>query len=214
MKDFILDIILTLPAIIIAFTVHEYAHAKVAYKLGDMTPKFQGRVTLNPSSHIDPLGLICIMLCGFGWGKSVQTNPSAYKNYYKDDLKVSIAGPLANLVVAIIGAIVFMAFTIFLVDKIPYSSAIVAHNMLRAVVIINVNIFVLNMLPIPGFDGFHVLKDLAPAKFYKWAEPLYQYQMLIMLGVIMLGQYIIGIPSMLITSGIMTVVKFIFGIFI
>ena len=93
----ILQKLLILPALLIGFTVHEYAHAYMADKLGDKTPRFQGRLTFNPLAHIDPMGFFMILFVGFGWAKPVQTNRSAYRNYYKDDLKVSIAGPLSNL---------------------------------------------------------------------------------------------------------------------
>ena len=87
--DYLLNIILMIPGMLIAFTFHEYAHAFVADKLGDKTPRFQGRLTLNPLVHIDPMGFLAVIIFRFGWAKPVQTNPSAYKNYYKDDLKVN-----------------------------------------------------------------------------------------------------------------------------
>ena len=105
MDSWLLDKILILPAILIGLTVHEFSHAFVADRLGDKTPKFQGRLTLNPFVHIDPIGFLMILLVGFGWAKPVQTNPGAYRNFYKDDLKVSLAGPLSNLVVAFLGAV-------------------------------------------------------------------------------------------------------------
>ena len=95
--------LIIIPAIIIAFTFHEYAHAKVADKLGDKTPRFQGRLTLNPAKHIDPIGFILVLIMGFGWAKPVETNPSMFKDYYKDDLKVSLAGPMMNLLLSIVG---------------------------------------------------------------------------------------------------------------
>ena len=106
--SFLQNIIFMIPAILIGFTFHEYAHAKVADKLGDKTPRFQGRLNLNPINHLDPLGTLLILFCGIGWAKPVQVNPSAFKNYYKDDLKVSIAGPIANLIVAFIGTILYL----------------------------------------------------------------------------------------------------------
>ena len=109
----ILGKILMIPAILLAFTFHEYAHAITADRLGDKTPRFQGRLTLNPIAHIDPIGFILILIAGFGWAKPVETNPSAYKNYYKDDLKVSIAGPIANLILGIIFAILTVMFAKF-----------------------------------------------------------------------------------------------------
>ncbi len=102
----ILNMILMIPGMLIAFTFHEYAHAYVADKLGDKTPRFQGRLTLNPIAHIDPIGFIAVLIFSFGWAKPVQTNPSAYKNYHKDDLKVSLAGPIANFLVAIVVALI------------------------------------------------------------------------------------------------------------
>ena len=104
----LLYIILKIPAILIAFTVQGYAKALVADKLGDKTPRFQGRLTLNPAAHIDLIGFIMILLAGFGWTKPLNTNPSAYKRRYKDAIKVSIAAPLANLLVGFIGMILLV----------------------------------------------------------------------------------------------------------
>ncbi len=101
----ILSKILIIPAILVGLTVHEFAHAYVADKLGDKTPKFQGRLTLNPFSHIDIIGFIMILLIGFGWAKPVQINPSALKRGYKDEIKVSVAGVVANIVTAFIFAL-------------------------------------------------------------------------------------------------------------
>ena len=110
---FLLEKILTLPAILLAFTFHEYAHALVADKLGDKTARFQGRLTLNPAKHIDPFGFLCVLLLGIGYARPVQVNPGAFKNYYKDDLKVSLAGPLANFLVAIVAALIFAIYIKF-----------------------------------------------------------------------------------------------------
>ena len=102
----LLNIILMIPGMLIAFTFHEYAHALVADRLGDKTPRFQGRLTLNPLVHIDPIGFLAVVFFRFGWAKPVQTNSSAYKNYYKDDLKVSLAGPVMNFLVAIVLSVI------------------------------------------------------------------------------------------------------------
>ena len=110
MRNGLLDMILIIPAMLVAFTFHEYAHALVADRLGDKTPRFQGRLTLNPLAHIDPFGFIAVLVFGFGWAKPVQTNPSAYKDYRKDDLKVSLAGVTANLIVAIIAAVIYALY--------------------------------------------------------------------------------------------------------
>ncbi|WP_252244552.1 MULTISPECIES: site-2 protease family protein [unclassified Clostridium] len=192
--DKILNIFLTIPAILIAFTFHEYAHAKVADMLGDNTPKFEGRLTLNPIAHIDPMGFLMILLFRFGWTKPVRTNPSAYKNYYKDDLKVSIAGICANLVVAIVFSILFGIFVRFAFNVLPESYYSVISLMISNIIAINISFAVFNLLPIPGLDAFKILEDLMPKKFNKIGDKLYRYQMLILLGIIFFGGFIISVP--------------------
>lgn len=195
----VLQIVLTIPAILIAFTVHEYAHAFVADKLGDKTPKFQGRLTLNPIAHIDPIGFILILLMGFGWAKPVQTNPSSYRNYYKDDLKVSIAGPLSNLAIGLI-----FAFISAILSRILSISDLTTIIITICTIIsyLNCMLCLLNLIPIPGFDGFHILRDLFPKVFYNIADSMYRYQLIIFIAFVMpiiggksIFYYIVGIPS-------------------
>ena len=106
MINFIQSMLLSVPAVLIAFIVQGYGKALVADRLGDKTPRFQGRLTLNPTAHIDPIGFLLILVCGFGWTKPVETNPSAYKRGYKDSIKVALAGPIANLITAFVFAFV------------------------------------------------------------------------------------------------------------
>lgn len=190
--DKILNIILSIPGILLAFTLHEYAHAFVAYKLGDKTPKFQGRLTFNPLAHIDPFGFIMILFFKFGWAKPVQTNPSAFKNYYKDDLKVSIAGVIGNLIAALISAaLVIIIRTLYgnlsIVENFNSSTNFLYILVTIALLSIQINciLFVLNLIPIPGFDGFHILRDIFPKVFYKFEGTLYKYQMLILIAFVL-----------------------------
>ncbi len=213
-NNFIYEKLILIPALLIAFTFHEYAHAKMADKLGDKTPRFQGRLTLNPASHIDPLGALMILLCGFGWAKPVQTNPQVYKNYYKDDLKVSIAGPLANLAVAIVGCFVWV-----LLIKIQYSTGLYSVPVFSVIVDIfstifslNVSLFIFNLLPIPGLDGFAVLRDLKPDFFYKISESLYRYQYIIIVLILIGGSRIISIPVQIICNFILKIARAVVGI--
>ncbi|MFT8316270.1 MAG: site-2 protease family protein [Clostridium sp.] len=196
----ILSIILSIPGILIAFTFHEYAHAFVADKLGDKTPKFQGRLTLNPIAHIDPIGFILILILGFGWAKPVQTNPAAYKHYYKDDLKVSVAGPLANLAVGFVFAFITIILSRVLTGNSPITVIIIMIASITSR--LNCMLFLLNLLPIPGFDGFHILRDLFPRAFYNVADSMYRYQLIIFMVLVfpIIGghsvfDYIIGVPS-------------------
>jgi Zn-dependent protease len=188
-----------IPAILIGFTFHEYAHAIVADKLGDKTPKFQGRLTLNPFVHIDIIGFIMILIMNFGWAKPVQINPSAFKNRYKDDLKVSIAGPIANLIVAFIGAIFMVLLSKYGLTALSATPGLydILSIILSSIISINCMLFVFNLIPIPGLDGFHILRDLFPSYYYKISDTVYRYQMIILLVIIVtpIASYVVGIPS-------------------
>lgn len=197
----ILDKILMIPAILLAFTFHEYAHAITADRLGDKTPRFQGRLTLNPIVHIDPIGFLMILIVGFGWAKPVETNPSAFKNYYRDDLKVSAAGVIANLILGFIFAIVAVLFSKYLPNDGALNTII-----LKILVItgqINCLLFFLNLVPVPGFDGFHIVRDLFPKFFYNLSDTVLRYQFLIIVVLILPilpgGQsvfyYLVQVPS-------------------
>jgi Zn-dependent protease len=212
--DILYDKILIIPAILLAFTFHEFAHAKVADMLGDKTPRFQGRLTLNPLSHIDPLGTLLILFAGFGWAKPVETNPSAYKNYYKDDLKVSIAGPLANLVLAFVGYLFYGLFVIVQVKTglLPDSVGSVLAGMLKGVFSVNASLFVFNLIPIPGLDGFWVLRDLLPKVFYKISDSMYRYQMIILALLVVGGFRFIDIPVGYVMKFIIMIVNPLLGL--
>ena len=210
----LLGIILEIPAILIAFTVQGYAKALVADKLGDKTPRFEGRLTLNPAAHIDLIGFIMILIAKFGWTKPLNTNPSAYKRGYKDAIKVSVAAPLANLLVGFVGTILYVAIYKFLPNILSDDTIFfILINMVRYIAVINVSLFVFNLLPIPGLAGFEIFRDLWPKKFYKVSDKIYQYQFLILIGIIVIGGTILSIPVSLILNGFMAFARLIFGIF-
>ena len=212
--EFLLGKILMLPAILIGFTFHEYAHAKMADRLGDKTPRFQGRLTLNPIAHLDPIGTLCILFFGIGWAKPVQVNPSAFKNYYKDDLKVSLAGPIANLIVAFFGMILYtLIFILGTTGVLEGTLFSVLFSMASQIVGINVILFVFNLLPLPGLDGFSILRDISPKHFYKISDSIYRYQFVIFLAVIFLAGPIIKIPANFIMNLLTSIVGSIFGLF-
>lgn len=213
--NYITSIIESIPAILVAFTFHEYAHAVVADKLGDKTPRFQGRLTLNPLVHIDPIGFIMILIFRFGWAKPVEINPNAFKHYSKDDLKVSISGPIANLAVAFVASFIY----ILLCKYMPISEmGTIIITIFGYMVSMNCTFFVLNLLPLPGFDGFHILRDLFPKVFYNLPEAIYTYQLwiFILLAAPILGgnsilSYVIGVPSSLISGIFINFVSLILG---
>ena len=209
----LLVIILKIPAILIAFTAQGYAKALAADKLGDKTPRFQGRLTLNPSAHIDLIGFLMILIAGFGWTKPLNTNPSAYKRGYKDAIKVSVAAPLANLLVGFLGTILYVFTYKFLSNILPDTIYFILINMIWLIATINISLFVFNLLPIPGLAGFEIFRDLWPKTFYKVSDKIYQYQFLILIAIIFIGGSILSIPVNFILNGFMAFARLIFGIF-
>jgi len=159
------NVLYALPGIIIGLTVHEYCHALAASKLGDNTARDQGRLTFNPVKHIDPLGFLFIMFAGFGWAKPVQFNPYNLRHLRRDKAIIAAAGPLSNLVLALVfvGLIrlwLLLAqsaapaeLTAFLVS--PNFIAFMENVVLRAA-LINIGLFIFNLLPIPPLDGSHI----------------------------------------------------------
>ena len=105
-KSFLLGLLLSIPGLIIAISMHEFAHGFAAYKMGDNTAKYNGRLSLNPLDHLDPLGTICLFLCGFGWAKPVPINPYNFRNRRLGIVVVSLAGPVMNFFIALISAFV------------------------------------------------------------------------------------------------------------
>lgn len=152
----ILSLILTLPGVIIAITFHEYAHALAADKLGDETPRMQGRLTLNPLSHIDPIGFVLLIFANFGWGKPVQINPRNFNrdiSMDKGEAIVSIAGPAMNIVLAIVFTIIY--FLIYKFAETSFIMSTLGYYILLAIqytAILNIGLGVFNLLPLPPLD--------------------------------------------------------------
>lgn len=213
MINFIQSMLLSVPAVLIAFIVQGYGKALVADRLGDKTPRFQGRLTLNPTAHIDPIGFLLILVCGFGWTKPVETNPSAYKRGYKDSIKVALAGPIANLITAFIFTFVLIIWSEIGYKVVPSLVFTILFNIIKLICAININIFIFNLIPIPGLAGFEIFKAVSPKNFYKYAGKLYEYQMVILLGVVLLAQYILRIPSGLIYKLFINIAYLVVGIF-
>ena len=144
-------------ALIVAITIHEFAHAWMANKLGDPTAKMQGRLTMNPLAHLDLMGSIFLLLVGFGWGKPVPINSNNLKNPKIDEIKISLSGPLSNLILAtLIG--LFIRF-------VPMTESIT--NFFVIMIIINLILMTFNLLPIPPLDGSHLVKIFLPDEIYE-----------------------------------------------
>lgn len=179
-------------ALIIAFTLHEFAHAYVAYKFGDSTAKDQGRLTLNPLSHLDPLGTILIFLVGFGWAKPVPVNRFFFKNPRLAGVLVSIAGPLSNLLIAFVGYFLLVLIANDVIS-IPNQLSIVVDRFLNILVSLNIILFVFNLLPFPPLDGYRIIEDLVPRDLRVKLTQFENYGALIFLIIVFtpLDQYII-----------------------
>ena len=165
-------ILLTLPGVIIAMTFHEFAHAWVADKLGDTTPRAQGRLTLNPLSHIDPFGLILLLFANIGWGKPVQINPRNFnsnKSIETCEALVSLAGPLINLILAFIFMIIYYALFWF-----TECSEIILLIVFYTITV-NIGLGVFNLLPIPPLDGSKIFAKFLPYNAKAWIDRNMQY---------------------------------------
>ena len=151
---------------LVGFTVHEFAHAFVAVRLGDRTPIDQNRYTLNPLSHISLIGFILILFVGIGWAKPVQFNPGNFKKPRQGEVLVALAGPLANLLLAIIFVLLLKVLLLAngsLFQMQPYGP--IVYQLILAFVWINLLLFVFNLLPVPPLDGSHLLLGAIPDRY-------------------------------------------------
>ena len=168
MNQFITELILLAPPLLLALTLHEFSHGYIAYRLGDPTAKSLGRLTLNPLKHLDPLGTIAFFFIKFGWAKPVPVNPTFFRNPKKDMIWVALAGPVTNLMLAILSAILAKGLWLF-AAQLPYSTPAEAilvplNGMLIASVWINLVLCIFNFLPIPPLDGSRILMGVLPNK--------------------------------------------------
>ncbi len=171
-----------LPGIVLGLTIHEFSHAFVASKCGDTTSKEQGRLTLNPLKHIDPLGFIVLLIAGFGWAKPVEFNVQKLKNPKTDILKIAAAGPVSNALLAMVLSIVFVIWMKTITYDYSKVSAFIFDSF-RYAIYINWSLFIFNLIPIPPLDGSHFLLSYfkkSPA-LYNW---LYRYGSLLLFALI------------------------------
>ncbi len=207
-------IIYALPGVIVAMTFHEFAHAWIATKLGDDTPRLQGRLNLNPMSHIDPVGIICLVLLGFGWGKPVQINPRNFNGKYsltKAEAIVAAAGPIMNLILAFLFLIIYTIYGLT-VTTITTTTNVIA-SILISVISVNIGLGVFNLIPIYPLDGSKVLFHFLPYKAKDW---MIRNQFILSIIVFFIVFYtdIISIICTYVLSGMMWVTGKIFSLFI
>lgn len=188
-------IILIAIFLLVAFPVHEFSHALVAYRLGDGTAKMFGRLTLNPVVHFDPIGglflVITALLPGgllFGWAKPTPVNPSMLRDRRNGEVLVALAGPASNLIMASLAAVVFRVIDTTGLDVPP-----LVYELLLSFVIYNVGLAVFNMIPVPPLDGSNLLfRFMSPQQAWRWRPVLQQYGFIIILAVIFLASRLLG----------------------
>lgn len=172
--------------LIIAFTVHEFAHAYAAYKFGDPTAKLLGRVTLNPARHVDFLGMILILVAGFGWARPV---PVTRENFSKPRLMgiiVSAVGPLSNLLIAFVGALIFQALNMngMFVNADTSRGAEALLLFFTYLIQMNILLFLFNLIPLPPLDGYRIIEDLAPLRIRRKLQQFEPYSIFIFLLIV------------------------------
>lgn len=200
-----ISLLLFLPTLLISLTVHEYAHGYVAYKCGDNTAMWNGRLTLNPIKHLDPIGTVMMLFFGFGYAKPVPINPRNFKHYRRDLCLVAIAGPLSNILLSLIGMIVlyvsllFMPNTFALITSSSYKYFIGASNFsilylefILTFIFSNITLAVFNLLPIPPLDGSRIVSSLLSGNLAYYYN---KYENIIMLFVfVLLSRGILSTP--------------------
>lgn len=174
--------------LVISLSLHEFGHAFVAYKQGDMTPKIMGRVTLNPLAHIDPIGFVCCALFGFGWAKPVEINPIKFRNYKKGLFLTSIAGVTINIILAFLGCGIYYICLRFLPLTNGFNLFLLYFGMFMYT--INLSLFVFNLLPVYPLDGFNCIAALTKYD-NKFVNFMRKYGTLILIIVLIFGDILL-----------------------
>lgn len=213
LESLLIRIVLTMPVLLISLTVHELSHGYVAYRLGDQTAKLEGRLTLNPIKHLDPIGTILLLVAGFGWAKPVPVNPYAFReNPQKGMALVALAGPLSNLILAFIGGFLLSVYQLPAVQGILTNELVNLYlkDFLQIFVQINVVLMVFNLIPVPPLDGSRIvagfLSGNALSKYYS----MERYGMIIMLILVMTN--VIGKVIFPVVGGIMRIIYTLTGV--
>jgi len=214
----IIGLLLTLPGVLLAITFHEFAHAFAADKLGDDTPRRQGRLSLNPMDHVDPLGILMLLFVHIGWGKPVQVNPRNYDRRFtmeKADAIVSAAGPLMNFTLSIVLTLIYCAIIKFAPATFYLATAgQVTLSIILNSIIVNVGLGVFNLIPLPPLDGSKVILPVLPSKAKYWLldnQQVFYIIFLVLWVTGLAGEFISPIISGIATQ-ILSLGGFIFGL--
>jgi len=215
----LLDLLLTLPGVLVAITFHEFAHAYAAEKLGDDTPRRQGRLNLNPLSHMDPFGLFMLIFAHIGWGKPVEINPRNFTNRFSmsaGEAIVAFAGPLMNFILSIVFTVLFYAIATFAKGFAMTTVGATVITMIQYTIVVNVGLGVFNLIPLPPLDGSKVLKNFLPYNAKIWMEEHIHvfYIIFLIIWITGLTSYIINPIIQVIMQGLSYAVGGLFSLFI
>ena len=215
-----LYLLLTLPAVIIAVTFHEFAHAFAADRLGDKTPRNQGRLTLNPISHLDPFGFFLMMFAHIGWGKPVQINPNNFNSNKSRgfcEAMVSLAGPLMNFLLAIVSCTAYLLILALVPDNfVSNGVGNILLYFLSLLVTVNIGLGVFNLIPLPPLDGEKIFRNLLPYKVNDWLTRNYQtlYTVFLLLWIFGVLEIIVAPVISFLSNGLMYGMSYIIALFI
>ncbi len=215
--DFIL-VLITFPVVLISLVIHELAHGWMARKLGDPTAEWHGRLSLNPLKHLDPLGTVAMLFFGIGWAKPVPINPRYFKNPKKGMALVGLAGPVSNLIIAFIAALLRRATAAVYIHLLPASAITVTSFKILMVIlnvfyvfeVLNISLAVFNLIPVPPFDGSRVFYFLLPDKYYFGVMRYERQIMFITLAVLFSG--VLDVPLDFVRDGVSSLFHFIIGL--
>ncbi|MFR8234118.1 MAG: site-2 protease family protein [Clostridia bacterium] len=215
----LISLLVSIPGVLIAITFHEFAHAFVADKLGDDTARREGRLSLNPFDHLDPIGTLLLLFAGFGWGKPVHVNPTNYTrkmSMEKGEALVSIAGPVMNFILALIFALIHCLMYKFLGETSFLYSSIgkVIMILISTTISINIGLGVFNLIPLPPLDGSKVIMPFLPYNAKQWFinnEKIF-YIVFVLIWITGLAGLIISPVINLASGGILDLARFITGV--
>ena len=218
-RDNIIGVLLTLPGVLLAMTVHEFSHAKMADYFGDTTARKQGRLTLNPLAHIDPVGIFLLIFAHIGWGKPVEVN---YNNLTTNksrsycEAMISLAGPLSNFILAIILTFVYYALGIFCAGFVSTSVGFILFTIIGYAITVNIGLGVFNLIPLPPLDGEKIFRNIMPYKVKEWLTVntnMLQFAFMILWITGLLGNIVSPVIE-IIFNIINWIASLVFGIFI
>ncbi len=196
MSEKIIELVLMIMVLSFTFSIHEFMHAWVAEKMGDDTPRRQGRITLNPLAHFDPLGTVMLLLAGFGWAKPVQYNPNNLKRFKRSTCErlISLAGVVANYLTAIVASFILVfVLAYFYKNPTESRSAALAETLITYFFWMlkeyGFLFMAFNLIPIPPLDGYRFVSTYIPYKWRQTFESITQYSYYIFFALIMLDHY-------------------------